>query len=171
MTLWKSDQCTNIDLLMFLKPLSNLFPSTRSCPWTKSFWSMTNSHDLIKEWWFESPALIPDLLDELPCLWSPLSQGWAPLSWNFKFVCYIFVCVLFNWSFRLFPTPYKRLLQTILAKQPFKSFFSQNITMVSLRVSENSYSQKQCSQHHSVSFLQIFTQGIWIGSSFCVICI
>ena len=121
----KATNVLNIDLLMFLKPLSNLFPSTRSCPLTKSFWSI--DHD---QWsWFNigmmiwAPALIPDLLDELPCLWSPLSQGWAPLSWNFKFVCYIFVCVLFNWSFRLFPTPYKRLLQTILAKQPFKSIF------------------------------------------------
>ena len=43
----KATNILNIDLLMFLKPLSNLFPSTRSCPWTKSFWSMTNGHDLI----------------------------------------------------------------------------------------------------------------------------
>ena len=150
MTLWKSDQYTKYwppyvpEAIVEPPPLYQVLSVNKI---------------ILVNWWFESPALITDLLDELPCLWSPLSQGWAPLSWNFKFVCYIFVCVLFNWSFRLFPTPYKRLLQTILAKQPFKSFFSQNITKVSLRVSENSYSQKQCSQHHSVSFLQIFTKG------------
>ena len=148
----KATNILNIDLLMFLKPLSNLLPSTRSCPLTKSFWSMTNGLH-------ESPALIPDLLDELPCLWSPLSQGWAQLSWNFKFVCYILCAFHSIEASGFFPLLIKDCSKLFWQNSLSSHFFYKNIAKVSLRVSENSYSQKQCSQHHSVSFLQIFTKG------------
>ena len=75
-------------------------------------------------------------------------------------LCVAFLCVFYSIEASgFFPLLIKDCSKLFWQNSLSSHFFYKNIAKVSLRVSENSYSQKQCSQHHSVSFLQIFTKG------------